>query len=109
MIHDHKDFKETTCERQAPALQVVKAVAKGESGWPFAVPVTDDVAPGYSNEVKRPMDLGSVAMSLKLGAYVTLGMHASLGCHGLCGDIASQQTLCNRNMLSPSSQQSPCF
>ena len=75
-------------------------VAKGESGWPFAVPVTDDVAPGYSNEIRRPMDLGSVAASLKLGAYVTLGVHASLHCHGLRGalDVASQQTLCHRNM-----------
>lgn len=55
-------------------------MAKGESGWPFAVPVTDDVAPGYSTEISRPMDLGSVATSLKLGAYVTLGTHACFAC-----------------------------
>lgn len=54
-------------------MQVVKAVAKGKSGWVFAVPVTDDVAPGYSQEIKTPMDLGTVAKNLKSGAYFTLG------------------------------------
>ena len=85
-------------------MQVVKAVAKGESGWPFAVPVTDDVAPGYSNEITRPMDVGSIAISLKLGAYVTLGTPACFACrcHGLDGDwdMASQHPLCHRNMLT---------
>ena len=54
-------------------VQVVKAVAKGKSGWVFAVPVTDDVAPGYSQEIKTPMDLSTVAKNLKSGAYFTLG------------------------------------
>jgi len=57
--------------------QVVRAVAKGESGWVFAVPVTDDVAPGYSKDIKKPMDLGTVAKNLKSGAYVTLGVFVS--------------------------------
>lgn len=48
-------------------------MAKGKSGWVFAVPVTDDVAPGYSQEIKTPMDLGTVAKNLKSGAYFTLG------------------------------------
>lgn len=54
-------------------MQVVKAAGKGESGWLFAVPVTDDVAPGYSQEITNPMDLGTVAKNLKAGAYYTLG------------------------------------
>ncbi len=54
-------------------MQVVRAVAKGEAGWVFAVPVTDDVAPGYSQEIKTPMDLGTVAKNLKSVAYFTLG------------------------------------
>ena len=54
-------------------MQVVKAAAKGESGWVFAVPVTDDVAPCYSKEIRSPMDLGTVAKNLKSGAYTTLG------------------------------------
>ena len=52
---------------------MVKAAAKGESGWVFAVPVTDDVAPGYSREIRNPMDLGAIAKKLKSGAYHTLG------------------------------------
>ena len=52
---------------------MVKAAAKGESGWLFAVPVTDDVAPGYSQEITNPMDLGTVTRNLKSGAYYTLG------------------------------------
>ena len=55
-------------------MQVVKAAAKSESGWLFAVPVTDDIAPGYSQEITKPMDLGTVAKNLKSGAYYTLGM-----------------------------------
>ena len=56
---------------------MVRAVAKGESGWVFAVPVTDDVAPGYSKDIKKPMDLGTVAKNLRSGAYITLGAFLS--------------------------------
>ena len=73
-------------------------MAKGESGWPFAVPATDDVAPGYSKEITRAMDLGSVATSLKLGAYATLGTHACSACcchgHEEAQNIATQRPLC---------------
>ena len=85
-------------------------MAKGESGWPFAVPVTDDVAPGYSNEITRPMDLGNVATSLKLGAYVTLGTPACFACccqwlH-VAQAVAPQHPLCH-GICSLTSLQTP--
>ena len=36
---------------------------------PFAVPVTDAIAPNYSIEVPLPMDLGTVLQRLKAGYY----------------------------------------
>ena len=79
-------------------------MAKGESGWPFAVPVTDDVAPGYSKEITRPMDLGNITTSLKLGGYATLGTHACFACccHRLdeARDIAPRRPLCHRGILT---------
>lgn len=51
----------------------MRAVARGEHGWPFAAPVTDDIAPGYSAEIARPMDLGTLEQQLKQGAYADLG------------------------------------
>ena len=73
-------------------MQVVKAVAKCESGWPFAVPVTDDVAPGYSKEIDKPMDLGSVAKSIKSGSYTTLGVFCP--CDRPGRNIGSAGSLC---------------
>ena len=57
----------------AAAGKVVRVVARGDHGWPFAAPVTDDIAPGYSAEIARPMDLGTIEQQLKGRAYADLG------------------------------------
>ncbi len=78
-------------------MQVVKAAAKSESGWLFAVPVTDDIAPGYSQEITKPMDLGTVAKNLKSGAYYTLGMPSLAICEILivsCSHSLVARKLC---------------
>ena len=43
-------------------------LALPEAG-PFSAPVTDDVAPGYSAVVARPMDLGTLREGLERREY----------------------------------------
>jgi hypothetical protein len=62
-----------SAEQLAAAGRVVRAVARGSHGWPFSAPVTDEVAPGYSKEIKHPMDLGTVSKQLKHDVYSSLG------------------------------------
>ena len=38
---------------------------------PFLTPVTDEIAPGYSESVQEPMDLGTVRQKLTDGEYGT--------------------------------------
>ncbi len=67
------EWPPASAEQLAAAGKVVRAVARGEAGWPFEAPVTDDMAPGYSREIVRPMDLGTIAKGLKRGDYHSLG------------------------------------
>jgi hypothetical protein len=46
-------------------LRIVSLLKKHQSGWPFLVPVEDSIAPGYSEIIKNPMDLGTVEAKLK--------------------------------------------
>lgn len=48
------------------------AVADSAEGRIFAHPVGPE-APGYRREIRRPMDLGTVADKLLRGAYTTPG------------------------------------
>ena len=57
----------------AAALKVVQAVARSPAGRPFAAPVTDDVVPGYSAAISKPMDLSTIASRLSQGSYPSLG------------------------------------
>ncbi|BDA48817.1 probable pH-interacting protein at C-terminar half [Coccomyxa sp. Obi] len=67
------EWPPASAEQLAAAGKVVRAVARGEAGWPFEAPVSDEVAPGYSREIVRPMDLGTIAKALKRGDYTSLG------------------------------------
>ncbi len=67
------EWPPASAEQLAAAGKVVRAVARGEAGWPFEAPVTDAMAPGYSREIARPMDLGTIAKALKRGNYTSLG------------------------------------
>jgi hypothetical protein len=54
-------------------IQVIQKLARSRTGAAFAVPVTDDIAPNYSTEIKRPMDLGTLADRLQNGKYRSVG------------------------------------
>lgn len=41
----------------------------GVRRWPFLEPVTDDIAPGYSDVIDRPMDLATIRTTLVAGDY----------------------------------------
>jgi Bromodomain len=47
----------------------VAALINHEHGEPFASPVTDEVAPGYSDVVKKPMDLSKILAQVRAGGY----------------------------------------
>ena len=57
----------------ALAAKVVTRVARTKDGAPFAAPVGERFAPGYSAVVALPMDLGTVAARARAGAYASLG------------------------------------
>ena len=42
---------------------------KRPDGFWFAEPVTDEIAPGYSDEIETPMDYQTAAEKLAAGAY----------------------------------------
>lgn len=71
------EWPSASAEQLAAAGKVVRAVARGEAGWPFEAPVTDAMAPGYSREIARPMDLGTIAKALKSGNYASLGARST--------------------------------
>ena len=62
----------------ALAAKVVTRVARTKDGAPFAAPVDERFAPGYSAVVASLMDLGTVAARARAGAYASLGA-ASIG------------------------------
>jgi hypothetical protein len=50
-------------------LAIVKQCEANENCWIFSEPVSDLDAPGYSDVVSKPMDLGTVQRKLKLSQY----------------------------------------
>ena len=57
-------------------LQVIKQVLKLKCSATFAVPVTDEAVPNYSNVIKEPRDLGSISEKLGMSGeegYTSLG------------------------------------
>lgn len=65
-----------------------QAVMESKHGAPFAVPVSEDMVPGYHTVIQHPMDLGTIANNLKQRIYKALGeLYAafdSLGCCTSC-------------------------
>ena len=51
----------------------MRSVADSKWGEPFAVPVTEAVAPGYRDWVRHPMDLGTVIERLQRSHYASCG------------------------------------
>ncbi|KAK9838020.1 hypothetical protein WJX74_009849 [Apatococcus lobatus] len=58
------------------AHKVIKQVLKLKCSATFAVPVTDEAVPNYSNVIKEPRDLGSISEKLKASGE---DVYASLG------------------------------
>ena len=56
----------TPAERCAVVLELL---GKRQDGFWFAEPVTDEIAPGYSDEIETPMDYQTAAEKLAAGAY----------------------------------------
>ena len=57
---------ETPIDRCSIALDILAEV--DHDGW-FAEPVTDDIAPGYSEYVDEPIDFSTIQDKLKTGSY----------------------------------------
>ena len=46
---------------------------QSKHGVPFAVPVSEDLVPGYGTIIQQPMDLGTISQNLKQRSYNSLG------------------------------------
>ena len=51
--------------------KIVAAVKKHEDAWPFWEPVTDEVAPGYSELIDTPVDLSKIEEKLENRSYIS--------------------------------------
>ncbi|GAM25020.1 hypothetical protein SAMD00019534_081950 [Acytostelium subglobosum LB1] len=65
---------QTQTEQQIQALhkelqRILDEVKSHPESWPFLTPVTDEIAPNYSNVIKDPVDLSKVAERLATGCY----------------------------------------
>ena len=49
--------------------KVLNAIKSHENSWPFLEPVLDEVAPGYSQIIKYPMDLTTIQKKLERKQY----------------------------------------
>ncbi|KAK9815815.1 hypothetical protein WJX72_010117 [[Myrmecia] bisecta] len=58
---------------EAEADEVVKAVLRLKSAWPFSAPVDEALVPGYHSIITQPMDLLTMSQRLQAGEYTTLG------------------------------------
>lgn len=75
--------------------QVALKAAEAEGGADnFSKPVTDEVAPRYSEIINQPMDLGKVAEKLGNGSYRTSGTYLSSLRTFDASILAIQQPLC---------------
>lgn len=75
------------------ALRVVEAVAASEDGQPFSMPVTEQEAPGYSDYIRSPMDLGTIAGWLKDGHYISCGTDELHGRSAISHSFSTRQQL----------------
>ena len=67
-----KDADEARLKAGTPAERcavVLELLGKRQDGFWFAEPVTDEIAPGYSDEIETPMDYQTAAEKLAAGAY----------------------------------------
>ncbi len=53
------------------SVLVLTALRKQEDSWIFEEPVTEDIAPGYFESVKNPMDFQTVEKKIETGQYTT--------------------------------------
>ncbi|KAK9846340.1 hypothetical protein WJX81_001888 [Elliptochloris bilobata] len=70
-------------------LRVVRAFDRTKCDGLFAEPVTDDIAPGYSAKISRPMDLKTLAHSLEKKHAFTADLAGLEDFHGRVQLIAS--------------------
>ena len=66
-----------TEKQRAEALKVVKKIALDRNGTPFAHPVSDDEAPGYTDYIRTPMDFETIINRLEDDAYPATGLFIS--------------------------------
>lgn len=58
------------------AMAAIDSVLSHPSSEPFATPVNERSAPGYSKVVKRPMDFSTIKFNLEKGSYFSPGQVA---------------------------------
>ena len=71
-----KDADEARLKAGTPAERcavVLELLGKRQDGFWFAEPVTDEIAPGYSDEIETPMDYHTAAE--KLAPHAKGGQH----------------------------------
>ena len=68
---DEKAKKRRRKAEMAPLLAAVRALADHRHGYMFRKPVKDSEAPGYSEKISHPMDLGTCSKNLEKGAIST--------------------------------------
>ena len=63
-----------TEKQRAEALKIVKKIALDRNGTPFAHPVSEDEAPGYTDYIRTPMDFETIINRLENDAYPSTGL-----------------------------------
>ena len=73
-------LKRIVCQEQSSSVfsggiprRVIRGVSKSAAGATFAHPVSADLAPDYSDIIKRPMDLGTIVENIHASKYSSLG------------------------------------
>ncbi|XP_052801093.1 uncharacterized protein LOC128231883 [Mya arenaria] len=71
---DGEDSDDSRCDLKVEEdyqalMKVVNAMKYHKDCWPFLYPVTDDDAPGYSDVIKRPMDMSRIEQKVEQREY----------------------------------------
>eukprot|EP00911_Craspedida_sp_UC1_P002293 UC1_evm2s1735 len=57
---------------QEALVKLDEQVSERDKGMWFQAPVTEDIAPGYSSVVSRPMDMGTMRERVQAGGYASI-------------------------------------